>query len=87
MTFFFPLKITIFTAVKYCCILHGHVCIMPSEDSVVHNPYNNILFELINHIRTYDFKMLTAKTINRQSYSLLRTHFEIVIFTQVAVDL
>ena len=22
------LKIIIFTAVKYCCILHGHVCVM-----------------------------------------------------------
>ena len=25
---FFHLKITIFTAVKYCSILHGHVCVM-----------------------------------------------------------
>ena len=24
----FHLKITIFTAVKYCSILHGHVCVM-----------------------------------------------------------
>ena len=24
----FHLKIIIFTAVKYCCILHGHVCVM-----------------------------------------------------------
>ena len=26
----FHLKITIFTAVKYCSILHGHVCVMVS---------------------------------------------------------
>ena len=25
---FFHLKINIFTAVKYCCILHGRVCVM-----------------------------------------------------------
>ena len=25
---FFHLKINIFTAVKYCCILHGCVCVM-----------------------------------------------------------
>ena len=25
------LKINIFTAVKYCCILHGRVCVMISE--------------------------------------------------------
>ena len=25
---FFHLKITIFTAVKYCSILHGHVCVI-----------------------------------------------------------
>ena len=24
----FHLKINIFTAVKYCCILHGRVCVM-----------------------------------------------------------
>ena len=27
---FFHMKITIFTAVKYCSILHGHVCVMRS---------------------------------------------------------
>ena len=30
----FHLKINIFTAVKYCCILHGRVClmkVMPTE--------------------------------------------------------
>ena len=26
----FHLKIIIFTAVKYCCILHGRVCVMIS---------------------------------------------------------
>ena len=26
--FFFQLKITILTTVKYCSILHGHVCVM-----------------------------------------------------------
>ena len=26
--FIFHLKINIFTVVKYCCILHGRVCIM-----------------------------------------------------------
>ena len=25
---FFHLEINIFTAVKYCCILHGRVCVM-----------------------------------------------------------
>ena len=28
MSHFFHLNITIFTAVKYCSILHGHVCVM-----------------------------------------------------------
>ena len=31
----FHLKIIIFTAVKYCCILHGRVCVMT---------YFNVLF-------------------------------------------
>ena len=30
---FFHLKINIFTAVKYCCILHGRVCVMYAEFS------------------------------------------------------
>ena len=32
---FFHLKITIFTAVKYCCILHGHVCVMAVCNSLM----------------------------------------------------
>ena len=28
MSHFFHLKKNIFTAVKYCSILHGHVCVM-----------------------------------------------------------
>ena len=31
---FFQLKITIFTAVKYCSILHGHVCVMFSTFTI-----------------------------------------------------
>ena len=27
----------IFTAVKYCCILHGHVCVMGGETTRVEN--------------------------------------------------
>ena len=30
---FFLQKITIFTAMKYCSILHGHVCIMSLGDN------------------------------------------------------
>ena len=34
----FHLKINIFTAVKYCCILHGHVCIMIDQSrKIVHD--------------------------------------------------
>ena len=31
----FHLKINIFTAVEYCCILHGCVCVMISSDKIV----------------------------------------------------
>ena len=29
---FFHLKMNIFTAVKYCCILHGHVFVMKDTE-------------------------------------------------------
>ena len=32
--YFFYLKMYIFTAVKYCCILHGHVFVMCGRCSV-----------------------------------------------------
>ena len=31
----FHLKINMFPAVKYCCILHGRVCVMPTSFSGV----------------------------------------------------
>ena len=31
----FHLKVTIFTAVKYCCILYGRVCVMVCTDYAV----------------------------------------------------
>ena len=38
---FFHMKITIFTAVKYCSILHGHVCVMRS----IFDPTNEVFMQ------------------------------------------
>ena len=37
----FHLNINIFTAVKYCCILHGRVCVMTYKKSVINFLLNN----------------------------------------------
>ena len=39
----FHLKIIIFTAVKYCCILHGRVFVMAKPSSFVTRAYDTIL--------------------------------------------
>ena len=36
----FHLKINIFTAVKYCLILHGHVCVMYDSQVSYNKGYN-----------------------------------------------
>ena len=41
---FFHLKIINFTAVKYCCILHGRVCVMFSETAC---PKPNFVWSLL----------------------------------------
>ena len=40
--YIFHLKINIFTAVKYCCILHGRVCVINLEqnDRQVNSNFN-----------------------------------------------
>ena len=38
---FFHMKITIFTAVKYCSILHGYVCVMRS----IFDPTNEVFMQ------------------------------------------
>ena len=44
----FHRKINIFTAVKYCCILHGRVCVMLMNAFVcsLHNALQQIEFQM-----------------------------------------
>ena len=47
----FHLKINIFAVVKYCCILHGHVCAMQPVITVT-SPYKILRFlKLISFLR------------------------------------
>ena len=41
------LKIIIFTAVKYCCILHGRVCVMSDRSILRLNAYTAIFTAII----------------------------------------
>ena len=45
----FHLKIIIFTAVKYCCILHGHVCVMCTwnQSSLMKDPNRRSTFRIV----------------------------------------
>ena len=46
---YFYLKINIFTAVKYCCILHGRVCVIQVDPAILSR---NNLFFIYNFINT-----------------------------------
>ena len=75
----FHLKINIFTAVKYCCILHGHVCIMASCcDACLASTVNQLIlfmsffrFCLLGYFYTIYFRELHNLTMQEQQYALL----------------
>ena len=57
---FFHMKITIFTAVKYCSILHGHVCVMRS----IFDPTNEVFMQqhFLQGIRYIKFRIFCFLT-------------------------
>ena len=64
----FQLKIVIFTAVKYRCILHGNVCVMRNSGTVF--PHEQLR---VMPTKDEDETAITARPISKNLYGITRT--------------